>query len=49
MFYKQGTPTPFTVFSLGTCEICGQKPAVTTINGRKVCDECKQKAVSEEQ
>lgn len=46
MFHKQGTPQPFEIvkMSMGTCEVCGQNPAVTIINGKKVCEMCKGKA-----
>jgi hypothetical protein len=50
MFHKQGAPQPFEILkmSMGTCEICGQKQAVVLVNGKKVCESCKEQANSTE-
>jgi len=40
-FQKQGAPQPFKVAS-GLCEICGKNPGTILIDGKLICEDCKQ-------
>lgn len=46
MFVKNGTPQPIKIASV-MCESCGQKIATTCVNGKMICDECREKMNSE--
>lgn len=47
MFNKQGTPQPIKIAS-GLCEECGKNPATSLVNGRMICDSCKEKISKED-
>jgi hypothetical protein len=40
-FQKQGAPQPFKISS-GLCEICAKKQGLYLMNGKMVCEDCKQ-------
>jgi hypothetical protein len=45
-FQKQGTPQPFKIAS-GLCEICSLKPGTLLVEGKMICEDCKQQKEKE--
>jgi hypothetical protein len=46
-FLKQGTPQPFKISSC-VCESCNKNPGTILVNGKMLCEDCKQKESTKE-
>ena len=47
-FKKTGNPQPMHIMKMGVCDVCGENE-VNEVNGKRICNSCKESKVKDEE